>query len=286
MNKIIFYLFFLILSIIILYPKQTKKIISVNVGYYLVAGFKNDGIKEMEKRCRDMLNILVSYNPDIICTQEDLLVSNNFIPIFENIYNEYGYKIINYCESHIKKINKNLGLTKLGNVIYGKKNKKNIEKTSNIDDLDKNEKGCYTKPRCATSILLNNYKLVNTHLCGGRFDDKYAINQKIPIYTKERQMQNIINENPDIIVGDFNSVYDNNTNNKIWKEGALNILFRTGYKSAIKDYLKQETSFRSKKVIDWIFFSNNITLLKSKIIKLYNNDFMLTDHHALYVEIY
>lgn len=284
-KKIIFYLFFLILCIIIFYKKDTTKIITVNVGYYLLAGFANDGIEEMEKRCRDILNILVSYNPDIICTQEDLLVNKNFTPIFENIYKEYGYKVINYCQSHIKKINQKLGKNKLGNVIYGKYNLKNIQKIINIDNLDYNQKGCHTKPRCATSILINNYKLINTHLCGGRFDDKYAMNNKIPKDTKERQMENILKQNPDIIVGDLNSSYDN-SNNKVWKEGALNLLFRADYKTAIKDYLKKETSFRSKKVVDWIFYKDDINLINSKIIKLYTNNFMLTDHHAVFIEIY
>jgi exonuclease III len=281
-KKIIFYLFFLILCIIVFYKKDTIKIITVNVGYYLIAGFTNDGIEQMEKRCRDILNILVSYNPDIICTQEDLLINT---PIFENIYKEYGYEIINYCQSHIKKINQKLDKTKLGNVIYGKYNLKNIKKIKNIDDLDYDKKGCHTKPRCATSIIINNYKLINTHLCGGRFDDKYAMNNKIPKDTKERQMKNILYQKPDIIVGDFNSSFEN-TNNKVWKEGALNILLKADYKSAIKDYLTKETSFRSKKVVDWIFFRNNITLINSKIIKLYNNNQLLTDHHAVYAEIY
>lgn len=284
-NKIIFYLFFLILCIIIFYKKDTIKIITANVGYYLIAGFANDGIEEMEKRCRDILNILVSYNPDIICSQEDLLVNKNFTPIFENIYKEYGYKVINYCQSHIKKINQKLGKTKLGNVIYGKYNLKNIQKIRNIDNLDYNQKGCHTKPRCATSIIINNYKLINTHLCGGRFDDKYAMNNKIPKDTKERQMENILKQNPDIIVGDLNSSFDN-SNNKVWKEGALNLLFKADYKTAIKDYLKKETSFRSKKVVDWIFYKDDINLIDSKIIKLYTNNFMLTDHHAVYIEIY
>ena len=285
-KKIIFYLFFLILCIIIFYKKNTIKIITVNVGYYLIAGFANDCIEDMEKRCRDILNILVSYNPDVICTQEDLLINT---PIFENIYKEYGYKVINYCQSHIKKINQKLGKTKLGNVIYRKINLKNIKKISNIDNLDYDEKGCHTKPRCATSIIINNYKLINTHLCGGRFDDKYAMNNKIPNDTKEKQMENILYQKPDIIVGDLNSSYQNdNSKNylKVWKEGALNLLFRADYKTAIKDYLKKETSFRSKKVVDWIFFKDNLTLINSKIIELYTNDFMLTDHHAVYAEIY
>jgi endonuclease/exonuclease/phosphatase family metal-dependent hydrolase len=287
-KKIIFYLFFLILCIIIFYKKDTIKIITVNIGYYLIAGFANDGIEQMEKRCRDILNILVSYNPDVICTQEDLLVTKNFTPIFENIYKEYGYEIINYCQSHIKKITPTeLGKTKLGNVIYGKINLKNIKKISNIDNLDYNQKGCHTKPRCATGIIINNYKLINTHLCGGRFDDKYAMNNKIPKDTKEKQMQNILYQKPDIILGDFNSSYQNdNTNNKVWKEGALNILFKADYKTAIKDYLKKETSFRSKKVLDWIFYKHNINLIDSKIIKLYNDNQLLTDHHAVYAEIY
>lgn len=281
-KKIIFYLFFFILCIIIFYKKNTTKIITVNVGYYLIAGFTNDGMEQMEKRCRDILNILVSYNPDIICTQEDLLIDT---PIFENIYKEYGYEIINYCQSHIKKINQKLDKTKLCNVIYGKYNLKNIQKINNIDNLDYNQKGCYTKPRCATAILINNYKIFNTHLCGGRFDDKYAGNNKIPNDTKEKQMENILYQNPDIIVGDLNSSYDN-SNNKVWKEGALNLLFRRGYKSAIKNYLKKETSFRSKKVVDWIFYKDYINLIDSKIIKLYSNNKLLTDHHAIYIEIY
>jgi exonuclease III len=284
-KKIIFYLFFLIICIIVFYKKDTIKIITVNVGYYLIAGFANDGIEKMEKRCRNILNILVSYNPDVICTQEDLLITKNFTPIFENIYKEYGYEIINYCQSHIKKINLKLGKTKLGNVIYGKINLKNIKKINNIGNLDYNQKGCHTKPRCATSIIINNYKLINTHLCGGRFDDKYAMNNKIPKDTKEKQMENILYQNPDIILGDLNSSF-NNSDNKVWKEGALNILFRRGYNTAIKDYYKKETSFRSKKVLDWIFFRDNITLINSKIIKLYSNNFMLTDHHAIYSEIY
>ena len=68
------------------------------------------------------------------------------------------------------------------------------------------------------------------------------MNNKIPNDTKEKQMEDILYQKPDIIVGDLNSSYQNdNSKNylKVWKEGALNLLFRADYKTAIKDYLKK-----------------------------------------------
>lgn len=56
-------------------------------------------------------------------------------------------------------------------------------------------------PRCATSVTVRGVKIINTHLCGGRYDDpgfKRLKNAKV------KEMSRIVKEKPDIIVGDFN----------------------------------------------------------------------------------
>jgi len=295
--KIVFFLFLLLFVLPILFIKKTRKIITLNVGYYLLGGYIKEGNPDMEIICRKILDKLAIYNPDIICTQEDLIVD---YPIFKNIYAEYGYQVINYCDSHPKLVNdkyirEKYGPTKLGNVIYGKKG---IYPYYNIPDLDVGYNGCIIKPRCATGVIMDNLKIYNTHLCGGRYDDKYVAEKKVKNDAKENQMRNILSMKPDIIVGDLNAGYSDDyrfaetlvknldkENYKKWRESVIELLFENGYKSVLKNYKNNETTIRGKFVVDWIFYKN-VNILNTKIIKLYNDNEMLADHHALLAEIY
>lgn len=298
---IVLYLFLFFCIIPSIFYKKTKKLLTLNVGYYMLGGdFVKEANKNMEIICRKILNKISSYDVDIICTQEDLLVTNSFYPIFENIYKEYGYKVINYCESHPKLIKEkyiieNYGTAKLGNVIYSRD--KNVIKGINIPDLDVGHKGCNIKPRCATSILLNGIKIYNTHLCGGRFDDKDVVEKNVSIDARDNQVKNMINMGADIILGDLNAGYSDDyrfarslsknfdkDNFRRWREGVIEYLFENGYKSAYQNYKNSETTIRGKYVVDWVFYKN-VNIGKVEIIKFWGDTEMLADHHGILVEI-
>ena len=303
-------LFLLILSVLFIkqtkQKKQTKKIVTLNVGYYLLGGFIENGSSIMEIICKKILNKLSIYNPDIICTQEDLISD---YPIFKDIYAEYGYRVVNFCVSHPKLSNdkyirEKYGLTKLGNVIYAKEN---ITKYITIPDLDvgSSKGGCYIKPRCATSIIINNIIIFNTHLCGGRYDDKFVAQNKINSNSKEKQVMNILKYKPDIIIGDFNAGYTDDykfaeslsknldkQNFKNWNESVIEFILKNGYKSALKNYKNEQTTIRGNFVVDWIFYNNNVNVSNTQIIKFYDSyeilpdtDEILSDHNALFTEI-
>jgi len=261
---------------------QKIKIVTLNVGYYMFGGdFVKDPNHNLENICRRILDRFSRYNPDILCIQEDLIIKNS--PIFESIYNEYGYKKINYCESFP------LGTAKLGNVIYSKIK---VKKGFNIKNLDSGQKGCISSPRCATSIVINGLKLANVHLCGGPLDNKGVIENKINSRLREKNIRKVVEMGVDIIVGDLNSSYCVNYGNieKVnkfdeWRESALEYLFKNGYKSAYKYYKTGTTFIRKNCVFDWVFFKN-VQVNKTKIIRFYGKNIkMLSDHHAILVEI-
>jgi hypothetical protein len=186
--------------------------------YYYYNSILSSIIQEL--LCKKILNKIKEKNPDIICTQEDVLVRNNeskFTPIFHSIYEKNGYKIASVCESHLSfspilkakygtpNKDETDGNVKLGNVIYVKKEfeYKNID---SIEDLDTQEVKCSAKPRCASGIEVKGKKIYNVHLCGGRYDDKNVFaNDSKSIGLKISETNKLIKNNADIILGDFNS---------------------------------------------------------------------------------
>ena len=173
-----------------------------------------------------------------------------------------------------------------------------VKKGINIKNLD-SRKGCISTPRCASSIDINGIKLVNVHLCGGRFDDKDVAEKKMSSRVREDEMRMIMKIKPEIVLGDFNAGYNDDysfiekqvknfdrDHYKKWMEGVIEYMFKEKYQSAYKYYKIGQTTIRGKFVIDWVFYKN-ITIGKTKIIRFWGKNMkMLADHHAILVEVF
>ena len=90
----------------------------------------------------------------------------------------------------------------LANAIYANNSIRcSKDKSDNINMKGLNR--CYT----SLEIMINDkpIKIANVHLIGGRFDDIAAIEDDAYSYEKLNQLQKVIEIDPDIICGDFNT---------------------------------------------------------------------------------
>jgi len=153
---------------------------------------------------------------------------------------------------------------------------------------------CLTK-RCATSISIKGIKLVNLHLCGGRFDyNKY----QEQLDTKKCQIQRSIDSlQPDLIVGDFNSeaefeqleAYDfyqelNPTQQQTFMQYLTSHYqplsgnnFQTAYR---RDQVGSTTSFGN--TVDWIYYKpNRLVPIAVQIFETISKQ--MSDHNGVLV---
>lgn len=269
--------------------------------------------------CMRILSELAVYSPHLLCIQEDLIIQDEhgtFNPLFDTIYRKFGYTPASICESHVS--NSPLlihlygqGKCKLANIIYIKDDNisSNVDgpRSGVIENLDGvGEKGCSisSQPRCAAYVIYDQLKIFNTHLCGGRYDDLQALSQNLQ-EVKIDEMQSILEYYPDIICGDFNAGYSSNyeyprslIGRKLteldrikwntWQYGVLDHIQKSAMASVMAKY--DETSFRGKIMIDWIFYRPDRLRMHwdAKIPMYLHRDGIvsevLTDHHALFVE--
>lgn len=243
------------------------------------------------------------YKPDIICTQESLKHSTNLKLGSYNSINSAG------TNSEI------VGVFSNGD-------------PQHINDFIKIS--TYGGPyhvanRHAILFTYNGVKIANLHLEGGRYSDQGLFNNfnKLLNY-KLDLLKQVIAEKPDIILGDFNSVYSSNKDilqsylegqynyfkkavlrqqndltqdqknivNK-WNSEPYELLKTAGYAYAVPDNEKEAvTNGRGNSIIDTIWYNPVfVTLIKSHIQNTilstsdnYNASNCISDHNPVYAE--
>lgn len=132
------------------------------------------------------------YNDVIICTQEDT-------KSFDIISNKF--KRIKVCGKLTEKEAVYTTESNFNNVIFDK-------------CIEINGKPAISNTRSAIIFSSQGIKIANLHLEGGRFFDMNFYADKFDILNnyKLQLINAVVEEKPDIILGDFNSVYSNNEN--------------------------------------------------------------------------
>ncbi len=228
-------------------------------------------VQGFNQSSKSKISKFINFIPDIVCTQEDLKFSDEWLK---------GYSRIAFCSAESTLDNN------LCNAIYVKPNITIIDSQSykftynNIVD------------RCFVYVVFSKnditYSLVNLHLPGGRFDDKLFTTN---IECKNNFINGIFNTvgYPDIILGDFNG--ENKFNErlesylpyKIGKEiflyfwsGGHSILEKNGYKAV--PFNKPTSVYGVKS--DWIY-TKNIKIINYSVLDEYITK-NLTDHAGIY----
>ena len=165
--------------------------------------------------------------------------------------------------------------------------------------------------RYAKFITINNVKIATLHLEGGSYTDKHVLNNYDKfIETKMNLLKDVVEENPDIICGDFNSVYSKddsydellknqynyfetwikkNTLSDEEKEKIINVnkepfeyLIDYGYKYATPDNERNLnfTSFMGETIVDFVWYKENkIDLVNCNIIDIRQSEYITLDNN-------
>jgi len=296
---------------------KTISISSVNVGTYMIGEVDISWKKVEQERhriCEKLILKCVENKVDIICTQEDILLSDYdkegpYEAEFYELYGKHNYFAISYCAFHenasdvIQKLHPNRNI-KLGNVIY-------IHR-SQVYNVIPIPQTFPTHLCIAYCIIHGKIKLANVHLCGGRFDDQLVFQEEDTYIKKLKQIRAI--EPSTIICGDMNSTryirkpgglknwdypsvlaktdsltIDQKMKWETWQCNPIEFLFshpKIPYRCAFNDeelISIGETTSRGGYIVDWIFYDvNQVKCSESKVIKLYG-DYMsnLSDHHMI-----
>lgn len=257
--------------------------------------------------------VLEKHNPDILCSQEDFGKNK-----FKNIWK---YKCFNYCGR--KNSNETLGCY-----------------THNEKSLISNPKCIFTTPpkkfediavrrNCIVFRYNNDLIIANLHLEGGRFVDQYILKDdktfeqllKYKLSLLEKLFKRQGENTPDIIMGDFNSVYCTDKkrqseflndqykhyekikgsslstrekrNIKLWNTLPIKYIKSKGYKYAKpENENKAITNGRGESIIDFVFYKDDKLKFEkgeSKIIdvikkhKLYSEK-SVSDHNPVFAK--
>ena len=146
--------------------------------------------------------------PDIIFTQED--TSGNMF--LKSLNTEFKSDSISYLPEQYGDSSQTVG------AYYLSKYQKHIEFVEIYHDVQfHNEHECRGKPRYSLMVKLydDDFKIANLHAEGGREADRCILIDKgnglnNVIEHKRQFITNILAKNPDIVCGDFNSVYASN----------------------------------------------------------------------------
>jgi exonuclease III len=289
------------------HSKHTKKnLINLNDDNFSILSFNIFG-----RYCKDFNNklignILKENNIDILCTQEDT-DKHIYKPIAE-------YKILPVIK------NKSCGNKTSETVgVYEK-----IPNSINFDNCI-NSNQIYKKDKLNRFSIIFNYKnikIANLHLEGGRYTDQILLTEietLLPI--KLSLLEEIIKQEPDIIIGDFNSVYCSNKsilnkflegqysyfenvvknakltkkdkrNIKQWNLAPFILLKKHGYTYAKPDNeATMITNGRGNSIIDFIFYKKDkISLESSRIINIMNKTdsykdlTCISDHNPIFAK--
>ena len=167
------------------------------------------------KNCKQFTNFeaeLNSYKPDIICTQESIIHSTNVKLVSYNSIDSSGHD------------------AEIVGVFSNDESKNYITAMEKISTT-----GSSYRVADRHAILFNykGVKIANLHLEGGRFSDKQLFNNFANLLNyKLYLLKKVIAAKPDIILGDFNSVYSSN------KDILNNYL--NGQYSYFKDFVLQQ----------------------------------------------
>lgn len=258
------------------------------------------------RKCPNFYSIdkyIDKYNPNIICTQEDFGK--------EQYLNIGDYKSIT---------NISCGTNMEINSVYFCEKKNNS--TEIIKCISTNPiKLKYASKRYAIIFSYENLIIANIHLEGGRYVDEDLLKNfdKLMSYKIELLYKLINSETkPDIIVGDFNSVYNTNNNIlekylenqyiyfeskkklkltndekdniKMWNLSPILFLIQNGYEYAIpKNENKAITNGRGNTIVDFIFYKKDkLKVIDCEIIDVmkdirnYYNPKAISDHNPIY----
>lgn len=257
---------------------------------------------------REKLNGFVNIEakaPDIICTQEDLLGEKDIIRFPLN------YKVIASCQANKSDWAKD-ETTYLANKILIRNGFKGdascisgIEDTCQQKSINIINKCVANRCTAIADLSFNDkkFRIANVHLCGGRFDD---LKFQDLLHEKNDEITRVLKENPDIVVGDFNSYADKdhvlkhlkgydvftklNEKDKekfiFWASGVHKIMYKYGYLSAGKTSLGDTSIFGG--MVDWIYYHKNSGLKLVSVDKIiamcgaqapYTSN--VSDHNAL-----
>ena len=177
------------------HTKHTKKnLVNLNENSFSISSFNifGRGCRSFDSKLVDKL--LKDNNIDILCTQEDC-GKNTYKPIS-------NYKILPVIK------NKKCGKSCETVGVYEK-----IPNSINFDNCI-NSNQVYKKDKINRFSIIFNYKnikIANLHLEGGRYTDQILLTDfKTLLPIKLSLLEEIIKQDPDIILGDFNSVYCSN----------------------------------------------------------------------------
>lgn len=252
-------------------------------------------------------------NPDIICTQED--TNNDYVTPFGN-----NYKLIVKC-GHCWSDCETVG------IYYNINTVKKTDITS-IRKLYTNSQEINVSRRNAIIVNVKGITIANLHLEGGRYIDKELLDNPKHYFNeylkyKSSLINDILAENPNIICGDFNSIYSENEmlyskylgnqfkyfnnllesrdftindklNIKNWNDQPYKLLKKQNYiYISPENESKCITSSRGNSIIDGFWLNENMkkTKYSSKIINLgdINEDMLLgsiSDHNPVLLNIY
>jgi exonuclease III len=249
-------------------------------------------------------NFINKYNPNIICTQED---GGN-----DSYKNIGDYKSITKIPC---------GTPNETNGVY---EKNNSTKFINCILSSPAKNMSYAANRSAFIFSYQNIIIANIHLEGGRFVDEALLKNFDKLMAYKIELLNMLlssNDKPDIIVGDFNSVYhskegeilekfldgqysyfeykkgkklnkEEKENIKMWNLAPILYMKKMGYEQAIpknEDYII--TNGRGNTIVDFIFYKKDkIKLIDCEIIDVmkdirnYSNSNAISDHNPIFAK--
>lgn len=236
---------------------------------------------------------LLHWNPDVICLQEDVL-GVRWPREFRSLY-----QCTTLCHGEQMQDERSL----LTNSIWVKRDP---HITLGVPPALDTTCHCPVS-RCACGIHINGLTIVNTHLCGGRFDDAHFASvpdDRLPLLVDSKRcaLQKILNEyDPDVVVGDMNApasadeVLDRIKTSHIYRylsrprrRAYIHFLMSVGstlHQHGLSPlYTAQELAGSSSVyggVVDWVWSKQRIP---GELLGLrYGLD--LSDHNAILVEV-
>jgi endonuclease/exonuclease/phosphatase family metal-dependent hydrolase len=192
--------------------KQIFSLMTFNVELFLNLynfSFDDKMIIDVQPNENKMSKFQKLFNDiDVACIQETVISApDTKYPLFKDpIENEF-LKQKSICQSHLLDWPRSQMLygnpSYLANAIYVSNE---IEASEESQSIQINKSGL---ERCFTSVIIQvlgkPIKIATVHLVGGRFDDILAIQSDSYVEEKENQLKSVVNEDPDIICGDFNT---------------------------------------------------------------------------------
>eukprot|EP01084_Bolivina_argentea_P098718 177405_1 len=275
------------------YSDMDLKIMTFNVF-----GFQNDH-KNINISVR---SLIINGKADVVLIQEDSISRKQRV----NGIIVDGYERVIECKTHPNKRN-----SCANSILVSKQylNKNHIFNTKSIDVTE----GCPTH-RCAAYVLFDNgISIVNTHFCGGKYDDRNFAERKFTsesiVYAKNNALYKIWKKfgNFTIIGGDFNGMKNKSLNDELFQTYPLFqqmnsenqkqfanffqtphiLLKQNGYYSAYDEQMAIKTAQIGPKinVPDWIYINSQIKYIVKEvnILDAITYPFDVSDHNPVTV---